>query len=270
MYVKSKSVRAFLTRAVGTLGLDVCIRTDRNRLIGLIRSLHPVECTPGLIRVGPAGDGGYLVPDDLEGIRYAFSPGVSDESGFEADLASRGIQVFLADHSVDGPAEDHANFHFEKAFVGAFTEGDFMTLDAWKDRHLPDYDGDLLLQMDIEGFEYETLLAASESLLRQFRIVVLEVHFLEQLLSRPWFDLVSRVFEKLLATHRVVHIHPNNCCGSVRSMGLEIPRIMEITFYRNDRAGESTHVRRLPHVLDADNTPKKTLVLPACWYRAEG
>ena len=66
-------------------------------------------------RLGPDGDGGYLVPDDLAGIEYTFSPGVSTESGFEAALAARGQRVFLADYSVDGPAEANANFAFEKS-----------------------------------------------------------------------------------------------------------------------------------------------------------
>ena len=269
MLIKSKTVRGALLRAIGPLGIDVTERTESLALGDLLRSLHPVNCTVGLIRVGPDGDGGYLVPDDIEGIRYAFSPGVSDESGFETDLADRGMQLFLADKSVDAPAEKHANFSFDKKFVGCLSDESFMTLDGWKNRYIADYRGDLLLQMDIEGFEYETLMAASAELMSQFRIMLIEVHFLEQLLSRPWFDLVSRFFRKLLATHSVVHIHPNNCCGSVKTMGLELPRIMEFTFYRNDRITKREYATQFPHPLDAENTAKAPLVLPRCWYRAD-
>jgi hypothetical protein len=265
--IKSKKVRGFLTRVIEPLGVDVTERTAQDLLQDLVRSLHPLECDRDLIRIGPTGDGGYLLPDDLDDIRYAFSPGVSDESGFEADLASRGVQVFLADQSVDGPAEENANFVFDKKFVGSFTDDNFMTLDDWKSRHIGDYSGDLLLQMDIEGFEYETLLATSAALMQQFRIIVLEVHFLEQLLCRPWFDLVSRVFRKLLSTHSVVHSHPNNCCGSVRSRGIELPRIMEMSFYRNDRISSRRYATRFPHPLDAENTLKAPLLLPHSWYR---
>ena len=267
--IRSKKVRSLLTRTVSPLGIDVSERTERSRLHDLVRDLHPLQCESGLIRVGPDGDGGYLLPDDLDDIQYAFSPGVSDQSGFEADLAGRNIQVFLADQSVDGPAEENARFVFDKKFVGAFTDADFMTLDDWKQRYIGDHKGDLLLQMDIEGFEYETLLAASSGLMQQFRIIVLEFHFLEKLLCRPWFDLVSRVFRKLLATHSVVHNHPNNCCGSVRALGIDLPRITEMTFYRNDRITERRYASHFPHPLDADNTPKETLVLPPCWYRSD-
>ena len=264
MRFKSKSLRHFLLGLVAPMGIDVTERTPARELRRLIDGLRPLESK--LVRVGPDGDGGYLLPDDLDGIPYAFSPGVSTESGFEADLARRGMRVFMADYSVDGPGEAHENFVFEKKFVGSLTDERFMTMDEWKNRHLPDYRGDLLLQMDIEGFEYETLFSTSPELLRQFRIIVLEVHNIEHWLGRPYFELVSRVFEKLLQTHRVVHNHPNNCCGSIKSQGLELPRVTELTFHRKDRLHSTDPARQFPHPLDADNTRKATLVLPGCWY----
>lgn len=266
MLIRSKSVRGFLLRVIGPLGIDVTEQSKSQELHELLRVLYPVDSGVELIRIGPGGDGGYLVPDDLDGIEFAFSPGISSQSGFEADLADRGMQVFLADASVDGPAEQHQNFTFDKKFIGCYSDETFMTLDEWKSLQIGDHSGDLLLQMDIEGYEYESLLAASAGLMSQFRIMVIEVHFLEQLLSRPWFDLVGRFFRKLLATHSVVHIHPNNCCGSVKSMGIELPRIMEMTLYRNDRLHQREYASRFPHPLDADNTAKPTLRLPRCWY----
>ena len=58
--------------------------------------------------------------------------------------------------------------------------------------------------------------------------MIIEFHWLPQLWNEPFFAVAARVFAKLLATHAVVHIHPNNCCGSVKSAGLEIPRIAEV------------------------------------------
>jgi hypothetical protein len=152
---KSKSIRHFLLGLVSPFGIDVTERTPASDLRQLIDKLRPLKSN--LLRIGPAGDGGYLLPDDLEGIEFAFSPGVSTESGFEADLARRGLRVFMADFSVDRPGESHENFVFEKKFVGCMSDERFMTMDEWKERSLPGYAGDLLLQMDIEGFEYETL-----------------------------------------------------------------------------------------------------------------
>lgn len=265
--MRDNTVRDGLLRALGAAHLHANWRIDRNSLSALITSLHPIDAGIPLIRIGPDGDGGYLVPDDLDGIAYAFSPGVSTESGFEASLAERGMDVFMADYSVDAPAVEHAKFHFTKLFVGSFTDATHMTLDTWKTSAIGDYSGDLLLQMDIEGGEFESLFAASDSLLGQFRVMVIEFHYLHQLWNKPWFLLVRRVFEKLLATHSVVHIHPNNCCGSFKSDGLELPRVAEFTFLRNDRVRQRVYRSNFPDRLDRDNTGRRKLTLPRCWHR---
>jgi hypothetical protein len=263
----NRRVRDSLIRAIGSLGYHVADRTPPEQVRQLVRSLRPVVSERPLTRLGPDGDGGYLVPDDLDGIEHAFSPGVSNESGFEAALAARGMRVFLADFSVDGPAEAHPNFDFRKKHVGCLSDATFMTLEEWKAATIGAYAGDLLLQMDIEGGEYETLLSAPQALLSQFRIMVVEFHYLHELFNRRMFELASRAFARVLQTHTVVHIHPNNCCGSVVADGLEIPRIAELTFHRNDRVGAAkAYARTFPHPLDRDNVGKRTLPLPRCWY----
>ncbi len=264
--MRNKLVRDSFVRLAGAAGLHLAARTPRADVLTLIRALRPVDGGFELIRLGPGGDGGYLVPDDLRGIDYAFSPGVANQSGFEAALADRGMHVFLADRSVDGPAEPNAVFTFDKKFVGCVTDDAHSTLDDWKQEKLPDYRGDLLLQMDIEGAEYETLFAASPALLSQFRIMVIEFHDLHNLWNRPFFELGRGVFRKLLAAHAVVHAHPNNCCGSVKSLGLEIPRVLEITLQRRDRLRGAAYHTTFPHPLDRDNTGRGKLTLPRCWY----
>lgn len=235
----------------------------------LIASLQPLTTECELIRLGPSGDGGYLVPNDLSGLLACFSPGVSHVSLFEQDCADRGLRVFLADKSVKKPRQEHELFHFTRKHVGAVAGQEVMTLDDWVATSLPGSRGELLLQMDIEGSEYETLLAASPALLERFRILVVEFHHLEKLSSEPFFGLARRVFEKLLVSHQVVHLHPNNFCGSEQRGGLEIPRVLEITWLRRDRVLNPRPATSFPHPLDADNDPgQPPLPLPRCWYDA--
>jgi hypothetical protein len=264
--IRRKTLKAAGVRLVGPLGMHATTRTPHAAVQHLLQALRPLAGSFELIRIGPDTDGGYLVPNDLDGIRYAFSPGVSTESGFEAELANRGMDVFLADYSVDGPAVPHPRFVFDKRFVGCVTDQRFITLDDWHAAKVGANDSDLLLQMDIEGAEYETLLAASPSLLGRFRIMIIEFHWLPQLWNQPFFSVVEPVFRKLLTTHAVVHIHPNNCCGSVKSAGLEIPRIAEFTLLRRDRLGATRFQTTFPHPLDRPNVAKAPLHLPACWY----
>jgi len=240
--------------------------TDKNSLESLIHKLYPMSTDKELIRLGPEGDGGYLVPDDLAEIEACFSPGVSVISGFEKACADLGIKVFLADKSVDHPAESHELFYFTKKYVGVTTSDDFMTVDDWVASSLPGSQSDLMLQIDIEGYEYETFIGISDSLLRRFRIIVAEFHNLHQFWNRPFFQLASRAFEKILQTHTCLHIHPNNCCGPLNREGLSIPRMAEFTFLRNDRTCSRSYANVFPHPLDFDNTDNPHLPLPKCWY----
>jgi len=141
-----------------------------------------------------------------------------------------------------------------------------MTLDDWTDSPLPGSNSDLLLQVDVEGYEYETLLSMSSRLLKRLRIVVIEFHRLEQLLSRPFFSLASRAFEKLLESHSCVHAHPNNSRKIFRRSGVSIPPAVEFTFLRNDRIRDPRLAAVFPHALDFDNTSNPHVALPECWY----
>ena len=59
--------------------------TDTEDVRSLIKRLRPLSTDKKLIRFGPKGDGGYLLPEDLIGIDACFSPGVADLAGFEKD-----------------------------------------------------------------------------------------------------------------------------------------------------------------------------------------
>ncbi|MBC8441369.1 MAG: FkbM family methyltransferase [Deltaproteobacteria bacterium] len=240
--------------------------TDKTALKSLLRNLYPISQDKQLIRLGPRGDGGYLLPDDLEGIEACFSPGVSFTSGFEKDCANLGMKVFLADRSVDTPAETHALFHFTKKYIGITTNDAFMTIDDWIASSHIGSQSDFILQVDIEGYEYEMFLGMSDSLMSKFRIIIAEFHWLDKLWSRPFFQLASHVFEKILQSHTCVHIHPNNNCNPLNMMGISIPPEIEFTFLRNDRIVNPSYAKVFPHPLDFDNTDKPHLPLPECWY----
>jgi hypothetical protein len=228
----------------------------------LLPALFPIQTEKPLIRMGPEGDGGYLVPDDLDDVQACFSPGVSLISGFELECAERGIDVHMADASVESPADRHPRFHFRKAFIGNRTQGDFVTMDDWIADAIGERKGDLILQMDIEGWEFKALNAISEDNLRRFRIIIMEFHGLDYLLPYK-----IRTFRKILKNHSCVHIHPNNCCEPAKTGGVPVPRMMEFTFYRNDRIKSREFQSTFPNPLDRDNTTNPTVVLPDYWYR---
>lgn len=236
----------------------------------LVAALQPHDLGLPLIRIGGSKDGGYLIPDDLQGISRCFSPGVGDSATFENALLPYGIRSSLADYSVAGPPSDVSGCDFTKKFVGASTSDTMMTMDDWVNAS-PERpaDGDLILQMDIEGAEYETLLATSVPTLRRFRIIVLELHKLHHLSHPLYFRLVSAALSRVLEHFEVAHLHPNNVGGLARVAGVEIPRLLEVTLLRKDRVRHRLPVTHLPHPLDVPNVAdRRDVCLPETWWKA--
>jgi hypothetical protein len=243
-------------------------KTPKSDVLDLIKKLHPKKTIKPLIRMGPNGDGGYLIPDDIENIEACFSPGVDQISGFEEDCSNAEMRLFLADKSVDFPPINlpKEKFNFIKKFIGFTQNDDYVTMDEWVNTANLKPDSDLLLQMDIEGFEYFTFINMTLNLQKRFRIIIIELHSLHKLWDEGFFYLASAALEKILQTHTCVHIHPNNCCGVDKKKGIETARLAEFTFLRNDRGISNQYETNFPHTLDFDCTPREHLVLSQDWY----
>ena len=163
-----------IEKFVADRGFTLANSKKANAVKDLLQHLHPVTTRFDLTRLGQPRDGGYLIPDDLDGLVACFSPGVDVKSSFEAELAAKSIPCYLADASVDGPAALHPLIHFQKKFLGVMEDETTITLDKWVNENAPG-DGDLLLQMDIEGAEAHVL-HENASWLRLVDSIKVEVH----------------------------------------------------------------------------------------------
>lgn len=236
------------------------------RILRLIRRLRPRKTNKDLIRMGGGSDGGYLIPDDLLGVRACFSAGVGNVSEFEYCCAEKGLEVFMADASVEGAAFDDLRFNFIKKFIGKENKENRITLEQWLNDCKIVPDKDLLLQMDIEGDEFDVINSTSVKTLYQFRIIAIEFHDLHLLFDPFFFKKAKSTFRKILKNHVCVHIHPNNCCGIKIIDEIEVPVVAEFTFLRKDRVYKMEKITSLPHNLDKDNTDNESIKLPKIWY----
>lgn len=255
-------------KAIRAFGLSLTKLTPTAEVKSFIKTLTPKNSGHRLIRIGGDADGGYLLPDALEHIAACFSPGVAETADFELEIASRGIPCFLADYSVSKCPNDHPLLHFEKRFIGNHSDDQFIRLEDWVKRLSPGR-GDLILQMDIEGHEYDVLCDTSRDLLRRFRVIVIEFHDLHRIWEPGFMRLVENAFFKLLDDFTVVHIHPNNCCDPLSHDGVDVPPVMEFTFLRNDQISKISPNTCFPHSLDRPNVKRRQdLPLPICWYES--
>lgn len=215
-----------------------------------------------LKRIGGRGDGAYLVPDDLDGIEACFSPGVDNFKNFEDELADiYKIKCHTCDYSSDvsqfkTPLREGMQT-FKKKWLDIDGGIDSISLEEWVEELSPEANRDLLLQMDIEGAEYRNLLNCKDSVLKRFRIIVIEVHYLNVVRDVVEFEKeLGPLLRKLDQNFVCVHSHPNNCCGDFMlcETGLNIPQVHELTFLRRDRFGQvnasSLHKPLIPHPLD--------------------
>ena len=243
---------------------------EPQHLFDLAKKLRPQKTKFDLVRIGGADDGGYLLPDDFEDIAACFSPGVAATATFEIDLLQKkGINSHLADYEVEKPPMNFKPSSFIKKYVGTMNDEMFMTMDKWVSDQKEFASGkDFILQMDIEGWEYPTLLDVSEEVLKRFRMIVIEVHDIESWGHPPFFRTVEAFFAKLLQHFYVVHNHPNNFCGVINMGGFEAPRVIELTLLRKDRSDVLGFCDTFPHPLDAPCVPSyKELPLPKGWYQ---
>lgn len=232
----------------------------------LISALRPMSGEKPLVRIGsPSGDGGYLLPDDFQDVAACISPGVSDEVGFDLQMTSMGIPVYMADASVLGPPVLNHQFHFSPLFLDSYSSTGCITLaDYIKDLHPG---RDLVLQMDIEGAEWRVINSTPSNILERFRIIVMEAHRLDNLFSKFGYSEINAALRKLLLTHNVVHIHPNNVTDGISIGDIVVPSLLEFTFHRKDRDIFTIKSRDYPHPLDRKNVSNKPdLILPRCWW----
>jgi hypothetical protein len=258
-----------LQHLLAILRASIAVGVPISDLRSALKLIQPKASPAPLVRIGGGGDGGYLVPDDLEGLVACFSPGVAESANFELALAERGVRSFMADYSVDRSPVENVLFDFEKLFLATHNQaGKFMRLDNWI-ASKKQTKGDLVLQMDIEGNEWPILADITAETLARFRIIVLELHGVDNLLTNPLgIEIFNSVFRKLNHQFTVVHLHANNCCGALNYQGIQIPRVVEVTLIRKDRFDYSkqTFSPTIPHTLDVPNVPgRKELTLTKDW-----
>lgn len=248
-------------------GIIITKATSNIKLNMFFKRIQIFNTDKKLIRLGGNGDGGYLIPDDLSDVNFCFSPGVSNFAYFEEDLSKYGIKSFLADYSVNQAPTNNINFKFLKKFLGILNDEKNITLETWVNSNCSFDESDLILQMDIEGCEYDILIDANIELLKRFRIIIIEFHDLQNLFNPIGFSIINKCFDKLLDNFVIVHSHPNNTLGSVKYKNYEVIPVMEFTFLRKDRITNMTRNFNFPHLLDSDCVKNNTTIaLPKCWY----
>lgn len=238
-------------------------RTERHRNIGkpdildLVRLFWP-RAAPHLpmTRIGCVNDGGYVLPITALQCDTVLSIGIGNNVSFDFALAEYGMNILQLDHTIEQTPIHHDNFRFHRygwssrSVRSLLSFADIMSLYA---KLNPERS---ILKFDIEGCEFDALAGTDIADLRQFEIIVCEIHGLTDLDQPQFFDQAKGLFEKLGTNHTPIHIHPNNYRGTARIHDVVIPEVLEITYVRSDFgpfAGLADD--RIPASSDSPNNP---------------
>lgn len=193
--------------------------------LGLFDMLQPVTITNcELERFGERNDGGYLMCGNLLGeVQAAYSYGISgyDDWGCEISIQSR-VPVHQYDcFNTTRPwcFRGETVFH-EECVAGAAATIDGRPFDTVQSQFARNGDSGkrIVLKIDVEGAEWDSILAMPDAALRQIDQMAVEFHWDEDpALGWAHDPRYARAVARLREFFEVGHIHYNNasCVGDL-------------------------------------------------------
>jgi hypothetical protein len=239
--IKRRSIRftlvviAFAAAAAVAIG-DIAHRATARRLReAILAELQPVvlkNCT--LKRFGSANDGGYLMCENLiEPLDAAYSYGVGPNDDWACEL-SRRYHIRVHQYDCFDPARptcDGGTFVFHDECVGdrsGYRESRFFDTLQNQISKNGDTGRRLVIKMDIEGGEWDSLLAAPEELLVSIPQIAMEMHGFDS-------PKIVEVLRKLKRNFYLVNLHFNN--WSCTPKAAPLPAWAYQTHWVNKRIG---------------------------------
>jgi len=216
-----------------------------------------------LKRFGSTNDGGYLVCENLiEPLDAAYSYGVGPNDDWACEM-SRRYHVPVHQYDCFDPARPTCSggmFVFHDECVGDRSDHRgshlFDTLEN-QIRKNGDTGRHLIIKMDIEGAEWDSLLAAPEELLASVPQITMEMHGFDN-------PKIVKVLRKLKQNFYLVNLHFNN--WSCTPKAAPLPAWAYQTHWVNKRIGVLDPAAPLPAPMSPLNAPDSP-TSPDCQLR---
>ena len=186
----------------------ICLEKNPDEELCIYQFLCPKE-VKGKTRIllEEIKDGSYVMLDDFENIKIAYSIGINNIVQFDKALADRGIDVYMYDHTIDKLPYENDKFHWKKIGLGvnSIKDNNLLSLEEMLKENGHLQEKNMILKIDVEENEWNPLNEISENILYQFKYILLEFHFWKKE-QKKYYD----VLKKLHKTHQPFYIR----CGS--------------------------------------------------------
>jgi len=256
--------KKILKKTLSNIGISTYGSVKKKEILKIIDLLRPLNLGFECIRLGGNSDGSYIVPKILEDIKFCFSAGYGGDCSFEKNLEDYNIKTFLADYSFDAPTQ-LKNFEYLKKFIKSYSSHKSININEWIEQRVPKNEKKMILQIDIEGSEYEIIHAISENNLERFDIIIIEFHNLFMINNQIFYKYFIECIYKLKKHFEIFYLQPNNCCGVSNFDDVIFPNILEITFLNKSKAiKKDKFTFKNLEVKNISN--KEKIILPNYWY----
>jgi hypothetical protein len=207
------------------------------------------------IRLGTQNDGGYVFLDAFpqNGIRFAYSFGISTYDPFSLDMVARGYDVWQYDGTISEPPYNHPRIHFRRFNISGEEnpQQNERNLQQIIEENKHQNASEIILKCDIEGYEWPMLETVRTEDLMKFTQINVEFHGFQ-----PIGNAYTRLLKKLNETHQVIHIHANNnSSGTVLKNFRFLPRLFEVSYVRRDSYQFTECMEEYPTKLDSPCIP---------------
>ncbi len=220
--------------------------------------LTPYDIDKPKVRLGPAADGGYVFADDFGADQPIMSYGIGKQYEFDRQMAERGHQIYMFDHTIRGIKAPHPNMHYFKQGVAGRTDAanDLYSLADHIEMNGIASDR-IILKMDVEGAEYDALGEVDEATLGRIDQIVLELHGLKKLWRPQRLEVFTRMMTKLNRHFTLFHVHANNYDGRELHVlsGMPVCNVLELSYIKSSRVRRSPSTTLYPTPLDQPNVP---------------
>lgn len=212
---------------------------DKAKASQILSGIAGTRFLTPLTRIGGTDDGGYWIPTGFKP-EVVISPGVGNQVALELHYLGIGARVYAIDTEIPDKLAQHPNcVTIPKLLRSNFlVSEDSLSLDSIV--ALEDPGQSILVQMDIEGAEMEVLLSTEVSTLRSISILVMEVHNLENFLTKVHLPILETFFGKIHSTHILVHTEQNLSSREIKIGELRFHSHLELTFMRKDLYARSS------------------------------
>ena len=209
--------------------------TKAERAVTLMQNwLSPVAIEGEIVRIGSQLDGGYVIPKSIiENARGAVSIGVGQNIDAERELVGMGLPTHAWDHTVARLPKNSNGITFHQVGIRGhqYTEN-CLSFAEILDISFPNGDGNLIVMMDVEGSEWDSLLDIPAEAMERVDVLTIEMHRIGNLLNDE-SNFVT-VFETIRKSHFPISVSANNFGAHWKlSQEIEFPDVIEVTFVRN-------------------------------------